>query len=87
MLLMATAIMLCVCDLGVRFDDKAAWRESPEEFIASNAVDGFVFASSKRDVINCLYRGGSSWRGMEAYESRIYYGDDGVERVEISLYN
>ena len=52
-----------------------------------SAVDGFVFASSKRDVINCLYRGGSSWRGMEAYESRIYYGADGVERVEISLYN
>ena len=87
MLLMATAIMLCVCDLGVKFDDKAAWKEPPEEFIASHAVDGFVFASSKRDVINCLYRGGSSWRGMEAYESRIYYGADGVERVEISLYN
>ena len=87
MLLTATAIMLCVCDLGVKFDEKAAWKESPEEFIASHAVDGFVFASSKRDVINCLCRGGSSWRGMEAYESRIYYGDGGVERVEISLYN
>ena len=87
MLLMAIAAMLCTCDLGEKFAEKSAWQESSTAFVSVHAEDGFKFASQKRDVVNCLLRGGSSWHGLSAYESRIYYGEEGPERVEISLYN
>lgn len=87
MLAVAIALMFGACDLGERFAEKSAWEESAVDFVVDHARDGFEFASQKRDIVNCLRRGGSSWRGIEAYESRIYYGAGGAERVEISLYN
>ena len=87
MLLMAIAAMLCTCDLGEMFAEKSAWQQSSSAFVSEHAGDGFEYASRKRDVVNCLLRGGSSWHGLSAYESRIYYGDGGPKRVEISLYN
>ena len=83
----AVSLMLAACDLGEYFSDKSAWEESAVDFAVDHAKDGFTFASQKRDAVNCLRRGGSTWHGMEAYESRIYYGPDGAKRVEISLYN
>ena len=87
MLALAATLMFCACDLGETFGEKSAWQQPSSEFVAAHAYDGFEFASQKRDIVNCLVRGGSSWHGIEAYESRIYYGAEGVERVEISLYN
>ena len=74
-------------DLGVHFDNREAWAESAVDFTVDHARDGFAFASQKRDIVNCLTYGASSWRGLAAYESRLYYGAEGVTRVEISLYN
>ena len=87
MFIFAFTLMFGACDLGEKFSEKSAWEESAVDFVVDHASDGFEFASQKRDIVNCLHRGGSNWRGIDAYESRIYYGVDGVERVEISLYN
>ena len=74
-------------DLGELFASKEAWSESAVDFTVDHARDGFEFASQKRDIVNCLTYGASGWRGIPAYESRIYYGAEGATRVEISLYN
>ena len=87
MFVFAISLMLAVCDLGEYFSAKSAWEESAVDFAVDHASDGFAFASQKRDAVNCLLRGGSTWHGIEAYESRIYYGPEGAKRVEISLYN
>jgi len=76
-----------VCDLGTLFADKSTWEQSSVDFAVENSKYGFTFASQKRDIVNCLARGTCKWHGLDVWESRIYYSEQGVDRVEMSLYN
>ena len=75
------------CDLGELFGSEGAWREGSVDFAVAHAKDGFGFASQKRDIVNCLRKGAVTWHGLDVWESRIYYGPEGAQRVEMSLYN
>lgn len=81
------AIFSVACDLGAIFAEKSAWEEGAVDFAVENAKYGFTFASQSRDIVNCLKRGSCYWHGIEVWESRIYYGVEGAERIEMSLYN
>lgn len=74
-------------DLGTLFAEKSAWEQSAVDFAVENSKYGFTFASQNRDIVNCLKRGTCKWHGIDVWESRIYYSDDVVSRVEMSLYN
>ena len=87
MLALIAAVAIGTCDLGEIFSEKSAWEESAVDFAVDHAKQGFTFASQKRDIVNCLRRGTCTWKGLEVWESRIYYGPEGAKRVEMSLYN
>ncbi len=87
MLAFAIPLMVAACDLGKEFSTPEAWTRPAAEFVAAHSDDGFKFASQKRDIANCMERGACTWHGLEVWEARIYYGDSGATRVEMSLYN
>ena len=87
MLAMIFSVVLATCDLGEHFAKPEAWSESADDFAVDHQQDGFGFVSQKRDVINCMKRGASSWYGLEVWEARIYYGAEGATKAELSLYN
>lgn len=87
MLACALPLTLAVCDLSAAFADGAGWERPAEAFVAEHRADGFRFADAKRNIANCLVRGGCTWHGLEVWEARVYYADGRAARVEMSLYN
>ena len=81
------ALMLAVCDLSGSFAEKTGWEKPAEAFVAEHQADGFRFADAKKNIANCLRRGGCTWEGLEVWEARVYYRENAAVRVEMSLYN
>lgn len=82
-----TAALLGVCDLGRIFSTADSWKISSVDFAVEYQQDGFGFASQKRDIVNCLRRGGCTWHGLEVWEARVYFSGAEAKRVEMSMYN
>lgn len=81
-------VLLATVDLGGLFSSGGAWSTTADDFAVEHAADGFVFASQKRDIVNCLRRGAATWLGHEVWETRVYFAPPGgAVRVELSLYN
>lgn len=87
MLSFATSLIIATLDLGKVFAPAEAWKMNAVDFAVAHARDGFGFASEKRDTVNCLGRGKCAWLGLEVWEARVYFGEEGVKAVELSLYN
>ena len=87
MLALTIPVFFAAFDLGTHFAKPAAWTEGAVDFAVEHQSDGFGFASQKRDVVNCMRRGGCTWHGLDVWEARVYYGAEGATRVEMSLYN
>lgn len=85
--ILAGILLFCFCDLGALFSDKSVWSGNSVDFTVDNARYGFEFASQKRDIVNCLKKGTCRWNGLDVWETRVYYGAEGIRRVEMSLYN
>ena len=81
------SLILAACDLSGSFADRAGWEKPAEAFVAEHREDGFRFADARKNIANCLRRGGCTWQGLEVWEARVYYSDAGAARVEMSLYN
>ena len=85
------ALVLAALDLASLFAEKDAWSGKAEFFAVEHAKEGFVFASERRDVVNCLKHDTCTWNGMKVWETRVYFDKGGeeerVSRVELSLYN
>ncbi|MGN0854542.1 MAG: C39 family peptidase [Kiritimatiellia bacterium] len=81
------SLILGVCDLGAEFARPEAWKVPAERFVAAYRSEGFKAADRSLKVVNCLRAGASAWKSFPLWESRVYYGADGVTRVEMSLYN
>ena len=83
--------MAAALDLGAMFAEKDAWTEKAEFFAVEHAKEGFVFASERRDVVNCLKHDTCTWHGMKVWETRVFFDKSGEEeriaRIEMSLYN
>ncbi|MBQ3287939.1 MAG: C39 family peptidase [Kiritimatiellae bacterium] len=90
MALLAT-VLIAALDLGALFSEKDAWSGKAEFFAVEHAKEGFVFASERRDVVNCLKHDTCTWHGMRVWETRVFFDKGGEEerisRVELSLYN
>lgn len=85
--LVCSLIVLASCDFGELLSKPEAWETTATDFTVEHQEDGFVFASQKRDIVNCLRKGGCTWHGLEVWEARLYFGVDALKKVELSLYN
>ena len=83
--------MAAALDLAALFAEKGAWSGKAEFFAVEHAKDGFVFASERRDAVNCLKHDTCIWNGMKVWETRVFFDkggeDERIVRVEMSLYN
>ncbi len=81
--------MFGACDLGEVFSKPDDWNTSSRKFVAAHGGDGFVPADASGRIVNCLGRGQCEWKGIPLWEARVYFreGGEGVQRVEMSLYN
>ena len=87
MLALIVPLLFASFDLGEHFAKADSWNESALDFAAEHQDDGFGFASQKADIVNCMGRGRCTWHGLDVWEARVYYGPEGANRVEMSLYN
>ena len=74
-------------DAGESFAKPESWAATAVDFTVDHKDDGFKFASQKRDIVNCLRPGAVAWHGVPVYETKLYFGPKGVERLELSLFN
>lgn len=75
-------------DIGADFDRAEAWRQKGEEFVKAHERNYFRFLeNTKKDSANAIREGNVKCYGLEVYETRIWFSDAGVVRIELSLYN
>ncbi len=77
--------MLGVCDLGAIFEQPENWAVSSDAFLSAHRADGFERVDD--DQVSALGAEKCQWFGLPLWESRVYFGETGVARVELSLYN
>ena len=77
-----------VYDIGVDFDKAETWKQKGEDFVKAHEKNYFKFLEeSRKDSANAIREGNVKYHGLEVYETRIWFSDDGVTRMELSLYN
>ncbi len=74
-------------DLGEHFASTDAWSATADSFVSARRMEGFKIGDEKKTSADCLHRGTCTWHGLEVWESRVYFAEGGVQRVEMSLYN
>ena len=76
-----------VLDVLDYFKDSAAWSKSPDSFIIENRPYGFQFLDSERTSAFSPEKGRMSFGRFYVYETRVYWKDAAIRRVEVSIYN
>lgn len=72
-------------DLGASLEP---WEQSADDFAVEYGKVGFRFAGNKkRDVVVCRNADAVSCFGCSVMETRVYFKDRKVNRVELSLFN
>lgn len=75
-------------DIGKDFAQASAWQQKGAEFVAAHRRNYFRFLQEgKEDAANAIRQGNVRYFGLEVYETRIWFGEKGVDRIELSLFN
>ena len=69
------------------FKDSAAWSKSPDSFIIENRPYGFQFLDAERTSAFSPEKGRMTFGRFYVYETRVYWKDAAIRRVETSIYN
>ncbi len=75
-------------EIGEDFAKAEAWRQKGAAFVAAHQKNYFRFLEKdKEDAANAIKAGNVKFYGLDVYETRIWFSDAGVARLELSLYN
>lgn len=74
-------------DIGADFAEKEKWTADPIEFNIDHKDAGFRFVDQKRDCSVAMGENRVEYKGVPVAETRVYFGDGRVKRIEISVYN
>ena len=74
-------------DLFACFTDEAAWTWTAETFEGKMAPYGFRFLDAKRQSATCTEPGALLFLSKPVYEARVFFGGEGIRRLELSNYN
>ncbi len=69
------------------FKDSAVWSKSPDTFIIENRPYGFQFLDAERTSAFSPEKGRMCFGRFYVYETRVYWKDATIRRVEVSIYN
>lgn len=73
-------------DLGKVFEDPANWSLTADAFMGEFQALGFRFVDGKQTAMSGQKQALRFW-GLEVCEARVYFEQDAVRRVELSVYN
>jgi len=74
-------------DIGADFADKEKWEADPVEFNIDHKDAKFRFVDQKRDCSVAMGEGLVEYKGVPVVETRVYFGEGKVKKIEISVYN
>ncbi len=74
-------------DILAYFRDAESWSKSPDAFIMENRQFGFRFLDAERTSAFSPEKGLMSFGRFYVYETRVYWKDSSIRRVELSIYN
>ena len=67
---------------------KENWEQSAEDFTVEHGQSAFRFSESRRrDVVVCRHAGAVTFFGTPVMETRVYFKNRAIAKVELSLYN
>ncbi len=69
------------------FRDPAAWSKAPDAFLIENRPYGFRFLDAERTTAASTERGKIVFGRFAVYETRVFWKDSAIRRVEVSIYN
>ena len=76
-----------ILDVLGYFKDSATWSKSPDSFIIENRPYGFQFLDAERTSAFSPEKGRMSFGRFYVYETRVYWKDAAIRRVEVSIFN
>lgn len=82
-----SAAAFAAYDIGADFADKEKWTADPVEFNIDHKEAGFRFVDQKRDCSVAMGEGLVVYKGVPVAETRVYFGEGKVKKIEISVYN
>ena len=75
-------------EIGKDFEQAETWQQKGAAFVAAHKANYFRFLEKdKEDAANAIRQGNVKFYGFEVYETRIWFAENGVSRLELSLYN
>ncbi len=76
-----------ILDVLGYFKDSSVWSKSPDSFIIENRPYGFQFLDAERTSAFSPEKGRMTFGRFYVYETRVYWKDAAIRRVEVSIYN
>ena len=74
-------------DLLGYFQNADAWSRAPDAFLIENRPYGFQFLDAERTTAFSPEKGRMTFGRFYVYETRVYWRDAAIRRVEVSIYN
>ena len=74
-------------DILAYFRNNASWSKAPDAFIIENRQYGFQFLDADRNSAFSPYKKRMSFGKFSVYETRVYWKDGAIRRVEVSIFN
>ena len=75
-------------EIGEDFEKAETWKQTGAAFVKAHRLNDFRFLEEgKTDAANATREGRVKFYGYDVYETRIWFNDAGVSRIELSLYN
>jgi len=73
-------------ELGNWLKDPAAWALAPEAFVGAYQAQGFRFVDGRQTAVS-REKAMLRFLGRQVCEARVYFAENAVRRVELSVYN
>lgn len=74
-------------DLLGYFAKEGVWETKADRFVIENGAYGFRFLDADRTTATSTNPKNLLFLGVPVYEARVFWGDAGIRRAELSLYN
>ena len=78
---------LPILDVLGYFSDQTVWAKAPDAFIIENRPYGFQFLDAERTSALSAESGRMSFGRFFVYETRVYWKEAAIRRVEVSIFN
>ena len=74
-------------DIGAASDEDSFWTSDPVLFVKKNEKRYFEFTSDTRESADTRIYGQVTYRGIKAYETKVYFVEGGISHFDVVLFS